>query len=290
VTSLRSRDWGKTSYWIAIITLLAACVYVIFLGESFSYWLAYRYLKKNYQSRDILAGDRSADWLKPRLKGIQIVDAKHPLLLKRHFRILWILEQKGTGLQSPLPEGLLCNTEHFGLLNFFSVRRCEMRKMTGLHLHAYIKRTLIRLGKKKCKWKEKYCRFGPSWRRVNLEDGFKSRGVARTCIFAHPQRNKWLSLRFPVLPFPKGLKLVFGFRDGTGSHVPMRVKFLLKKKTLLDLTIPHKPRWHVHFWSQKQLKTQKGQLELLLWTKHEGGKAFCVDGLLLQTSKNKDKR
>jgi hypothetical protein len=87
-------------------------------------------------------------------------------------------------------------------------------------------------------------------------------------------------LRFPATNFADGIKLFYGFRDRFTGDVPLRLQFKVDQKIILDTQVPHKPRWHVHFWSAKKLHITKADLTIRIWTKDEGSQAFCINATL----------
>lgn len=290
------KDYSLTFYLFAIAFLLLAAGFVFVFGQTWSYWQALHYLKQHRKPGEPLLADAAVGWMTPKPRDVRIIRSSSyiPSSLWHGGRNVWVLEQRRTRLRKSLPSRSFCDDgKSFGWLKRFRLRRCRMLAGRSVPMRRFLRRAKIELGGKSCRWRRYACRFGRSWRRVERLFSFPSGGTNHTCVYAHPIRNKWLTIRFPVADVSGGVRFSFGFRDGYGGDVPLRVmlrmhnrgKGKVKTTDLLDESIPHKARWHVRFVEQQKVKgVEKAALEVRLWTTHDGAKPFCFELLALQAA------
>ncbi len=283
----KARDRKHSLRKLALLLTILAIGLISFGGEWGSYLRALYYLKRVGGSGSLLFADLSAAWLFPPTKRAIILSPKSPprdkKLLSKAERFL-LLEHSGTGIQLPLPDRTFCREiASFGFLPYFHLYKCFRRAQKPWKLSENLQKAEISLRGKRCRWRGKNCRFGPSWRRVALEEGFTSHRVARRCIFAHPHSGKRLSLKTPEVEFGGGLKLVFAFRDGYRGDVPLSVrgKVLCRgegvPREFFQTSLEHRPGWRRFFVSSEELPCWKGELSIELWTSNAGAKPFCLD-------------
>lgn len=99
-------------------------------GEWSSYLLARRYIERHRPAQALLVADTSLDWMRPRLSNVSIVAPTSPLPydFQHHYRHIWLLEQRATGIKWPLPAHWVCQERTFGWLRYFRLRRCQNHK------------------------------------------------------------------------------------------------------------------------------------------------------------------
>ncbi len=288
-TPLGGQDLTKVMYRRVLFVLLVLLGFIFFLGESWNYYRAYRFIGGHRKEGELIIADMSAFWKHPKLGGA-IILRPHEHLPERVLRVrgtIWVLEQEHTLLPVSLPASWECEEHRFGWWNRYLVKRCHSVGSDFVDLTERIRQAWIRLDGRRCVWRGGKCRFGPSWRWVGIKDDFLSGGIKRHCIFAHPHAGQWMEIHFPVVFLWRSFSFFYGFLDNRRSSTPMRLQIFFEKRVkggegkvlrhlLWDRWIPHAPGWRELKWSKSRLNRMlSGHLVVRFWSRRVGAKSFC---------------
>lgn len=281
----------------AVLALLLAALLVL-TGEPYQYRKAVSYLESRVRQGDLVLMDAAARSREPKLKGVRVrilreISAR---ALRGRERI-WLVEYRGGGLGT-VPAEAKCKTEkRFGP---YRVRLCEGRwgLRIAYHLVDGLPAATVTLGKGKKRWSCSFdrkgrCRFpckrvgdcGPSaretkgWRFVSATVQ-PLKGVRRECVWAHPDNNYRLSVRYPTVPFDGGMEIAFGIAD-SGRHPtkpPLEVTIKAAGKLIHKERLAPVPSWKILRFPAGA-KGTKGPLEISIFTPYGGGKHFCFTGV-----------